>query len=107
MDFSIDCCLAQSLDCAQSLDSPELYLCLCRYGARAQYRDIEGLKAPDSQLHEFARKMDAEYGEGGWLVVYGGDPFQPDKPDVAHVSCTTIVIGFCDACTTDRKILPR
>ena len=51
--------------------------------------------------------MDAEYGEGGWLVVYGGDPFQADMPDVAHVSCTTIVIGFCDACTTDRKILPR
>jgi len=61
-------------------------LVISGYGARALYKDIEGLKAPDSQLHEFARKMDAEYGEGSWLVVYGGDPFQPDKPDVAHIA---------------------
>lgn len=58
------------------------------------YKDIEGLTAAGSPLHVFARKMDAEYGEGGWLVAYGGDPFQKDKPDVAHVSCTTIVVGL-------------
>lgn len=30
--------------------------------------------------------MDQSYGRRNWLLVYGGDPFNANKPDVAHIA---------------------
>ena len=37
---------------------------------------------------EFFERMNQRHGIGQWLVVYGGDPYNPEKPDVAWVCAT-------------------
>ena len=50
------------------------------FGSKGQYEDPQ---AAQMQLDQLAESFDAEYGKGKWLVVFGGDPYKADSPDVA------------------------
>lgn len=52
------------------------------FGSKGQYKDPEAAK---QGLDRLADQFDAEYGKGRWLAVFGGDPYKPEAPDVAHL----------------------
>jgi hypothetical protein len=52
------------------------------HGSKGQIADVpRTLRAVDG----VADSLDREYGRGRWLAVFGGDPFNREAPDVAHV----------------------
>jgi len=52
------------------------------HGSKAQFNDITAtLKEIDRTVTE----LDKQYGKGQWFAVFGGDGFNADKPDIAHV----------------------
>ena len=50
------------------------------FGSKRQYKEPEAVQRALDQLVE---GLDAEYGKSRWLVVFGGDPYKPEAPDVA------------------------
>ncbi|MCB0349032.1 MAG: hypothetical protein KDD37_09350 [Bdellovibrionales bacterium] len=52
------------------------------HGSKSQFGDIA------STLEEVDRKvreLNIDYGHGNWLATFGGDSFNPEKPDISHV----------------------
>jgi hypothetical protein len=56
---------------------------VCGHGAKAQFADLELVQ---KQLSAIKAYLDGLHGDGDWLAVFGGDPYKPEKPDVAFVT---------------------
>jgi hypothetical protein len=50
------------------------------HGSKSQYGDLDELR---KQLDQIAARMNGKYGRGKWLAMFGGDSFNPEKPDIA------------------------
>ena len=35
------------------------------------------------KLREYLDQLDRKHGPGGYVLIYGGDPYNPERPDVA------------------------
>ena len=51
------------------------------HGSKNQYKDIEILKR---NLDSIALELNIKHGKGNWLVVFGGDPANEQKPDIGY-----------------------
>jgi hypothetical protein len=52
------------------------------HGSKGQFKDVAAtLKEIDRTVAE----LDKQYGKGQWFAVFGGDGFNAEKPDIAHV----------------------
>lgn len=56
---------------------------LMGHGSKGQIADVDHTMR---LVDRFADEYDRKYGKENWLVVYGGDPLDLKKPDVAHVA---------------------
>jgi len=56
-------------------------------GSGLQYKSPERLKDPSTpeggKVHRICSDMDRRFGQGSWMLVYGGDPLNEEKPDLA------------------------
>ena len=53
------------------------------FGSSGQYDEVDKLFAEDSMLSKLADQIREKH--ANWVVVFGGDKYHEDKPDVAHV----------------------
>ena len=60
------------------LDTSAVYLFIGN-GANLQYANMDKVK---TVLVPAMEHLDKKHGAGGWLAVYGGDPWVADKPDL-------------------------
>ena len=67
-------------DALKTVDSYEAAVLIVGFGSKGQYKDPE---ATQLKLDRVADNLDAEFGKGRWLAVFGGDPYKPESPDVA------------------------
>jgi hypothetical protein len=59
---------------------------LTGFGAKQQYADVDAVvEAVEKQLFTDEDCFDLHFGSGKWVACYGGDPYNPDKPDIAVV----------------------
>eukprot|EP00656_Telonema_subtile_P056496 TRINITY_DN9033_c0_g5_i1.p2 TRINITY_DN9033_c0_g5~~TRINITY_DN9033_c0_g5_i1.p2 ORF type:complete len:1454 (+),score=407.57 TRINITY_DN9033_c0_g5_i1:70-4431(+) len=77
--------------CLELVSQFNAVVVLTGYGSKGMYRDLgpkwgEGTLFESQYFLRFCKNMNDSYGEGQWLVVYGGDPFQEECPDVAWVA---------------------
>ena len=70
-------------DTLKVLDQYAATVLITGFGSKCQYADPA---AAQEQLDKFAQGLDQRYGKGRWLAVFGGDPFDQAKPDVAHMT---------------------
>eukprot|EP00854_Cymbomonas_tetramitiformis_P015182 gene15182-17958_t len=52
------------------------------HGSKNQYKYPETLQA---DLQMVITDLDLRHGQGNWLAGYGGDPYRPTSPDIAHI----------------------
>lgn len=69
-------------DTLKVVDSYKASILILGFGSKGQYKDPE---AAEMVLDKVADQLDAEYGKGRWLAVFGGDPYKADAPDVASL----------------------
>lgn len=54
------------------------------FGSKQQFADVDAVvEAVAKPLFTDAECFDLHFGKGKWVACYGGDPYNPDKPDVA------------------------
>jgi hypothetical protein len=70
-------------DTLKTVDSYAGSVLLVGFGSKGQYKDPEEAQMA---LDKVADQFDAEYGKGRWLVVFGGDPYNAEAPDVATMA---------------------
>ncbi|MBT9588332.1 hypothetical protein IV102_33650 [bacterium] len=69
-------------DTLKTVDSYKASILVLGFGSKGQYKDPE---AAEMALDKVADQLDAEYGKGKWLAVFGGDSYKADAPDVASM----------------------
>jgi hypothetical protein len=55
---------------------------LLGFGSKGLYADLEEVK---SRVDDLVHAMNGHFGAGKWMIVFGGDPFNEMKPDIAAV----------------------
>lgn len=73
--------LATEADVLKVLEGKAAVLFL-GHGAKGQYADLYDVR---SSVDVIVQRLDRTYGSGGWVAVFGGDNYNPEKPDVAYV----------------------
>lgn len=53
------------------------------HGSKSQIKDVSRTLKEVDQLKA---ELDTKYGEGKWLIMFGGDSYKPDTPDVAVIT---------------------
>lgn len=52
------------------------------HGSKSQFADVPALLA---EVDKVVTQLNARYSRGNWLAVFGGDPYNPEKPDIGVV----------------------
>jgi uncharacterized protein with ATP-grasp and redox domains len=52
------------------------------HGSKSQFKDTKSVL---TEVDRVVADLNAEYGEGKWVAVFGGDNYKKENPDIAHV----------------------
>ena len=70
--------------CYERIKDFDFIVVITGWGSSGMYDDVDNLFAEDSMLSKLANQISEKH--ANWVVVFGGDKYVEDKPDVAHVS---------------------
>jgi hypothetical protein len=51
------------------------------HGSKGQFKDVSEM---EKVMEEMIQELDGKHGKGKWLLVFGGDPANAEKPDIGY-----------------------